>query len=44
LWLDPKNQLAMVILVERGDMTGEDQKVFCGSFMNAAIEKYEKAR
>ena len=44
MWVDPKNQLAMVILVERFDMTGEEQKVFYGSFMKATIEKFGKAR
>lgn len=44
MWIDPKNGLALVILVERFDMTGEEQKVFYGSFMKAAIEKYGKAR
>ena len=38
--VDPKNQLAMVVLVERFDMTGAEQKEFYGSFMKAAIEKY----
>lgn len=44
MWVDPKKQLAMVILVERFDMTGAEQKEFYGSFMKAAIEKYGKAR
>ncbi|MCX6911188.1 MAG: serine hydrolase [Verrucomicrobia bacterium] len=44
MWVDPKHQFAMVILVERFDMTGTEQKEFYGSFMKAAIEKYGKAR
>jgi CubicO group peptidase (beta-lactamase class C family) len=40
MWIDPKNGLAMVILVERTDMPGDQQKVMYGSFMKAAIEKY----
>jgi hypothetical protein len=36
--------VAMVILVERSDMPGDQQKVMYGSFMKAAIEKYGKAR
>ena len=44
MWIDPKNGLALVILVERFDMPGDQQKVMYGSFMKAAIEKYGKAR
>ena len=44
MWVDPKNELAMVILVERFDMTGPEQKEMYGSFMKAAVEKYGKAR
>ena len=44
MWVDPKNGLAMVILVERFDMTGAEQKEMYGSFMKAAIEKYGKSR
>ena len=40
MWIDPKNGLAMVILVERFDMTGEEQKVMYGGFMKAAVEKF----
>ena len=44
MWIDPKNELAMVILVERFDMPGDKQKVMYGSFMKAAIEKYGQAQ
>lgn len=44
MWIDPNSGLAMVILVERADMPGDQQKVMYGSFMKAAIEKYGKAR
>ena len=43
MWIDPKNGLAMVILVERTDMPGDQQKMMYGSFMKAAIEKYGTA-
>jgi CubicO group peptidase (beta-lactamase class C family) len=39
-WIDPKNKLAMVILVERLDMSGEQQKVLYGDFMKTAVAKY----
>jgi len=38
MWIDPKNGLAMVILVERFDMPGDEQKVMFGGFMKAAVE------
>jgi CubicO group peptidase (beta-lactamase class C family) len=43
MWVDPKNQLAMVILVERFDMSGDEQKVMYGLFMKAAVAAYGKA-
>jgi len=43
MWIDPKNGLAMVILVERFDMGGEEQKEMYGSFMKSAIQAYAKA-
>jgi hypothetical protein len=33
----------MVILVERADMPGEQQKVMYGDFMKAAVENYGAA-
>ena len=42
MWIDPTNQLAMVILVERFDMTGEEQKVMYGGFMKAAVAAFGK--
>jgi hypothetical protein len=44
MWVDPKNGLALVILVERFDMTGEEQNVFYGSFLKAAITQYRRER
>jgi len=44
MWVDPQNGLALVILVERFDMTGEEQKVFYGSFLKAAIAQYGRER
>jgi CubicO group peptidase (beta-lactamase class C family) len=43
MWIDPKNQLAMIVLVGRFDMTGEEQKQMYGPFMKAAISAYGKA-
>jgi CubicO group peptidase (beta-lactamase class C family) len=40
MWIDLKNGLAMIILVERMDMTGEEQRVMYGGFMKAAVETY----
>ncbi|MEO6787930.1 MAG: serine hydrolase domain-containing protein [Chthoniobacteraceae bacterium] len=43
MWIDPTNQLVRVILVERFDMPGDQQKVMYGSFMKAAEKAYGKA-
>jgi CubicO group peptidase (beta-lactamase class C family) len=40
MWIDPHNQLAMIILVERFDMPGDQQKAMYGGFMKAAIARY----
>jgi CubicO group peptidase (beta-lactamase class C family) len=40
MWIDPKNRLAMVLLVERMDMPGEQQKVMYGDFLKTAVAKY----
>lgn len=40
MWIDPQHGLAMVILVERFDMPGDQQKVMYGGFMKAAVEAY----
>jgi hypothetical protein len=34
--------LAMIILVERFDMTGEEQKIMYGDFMKTAVQAYGK--
>ena len=44
MWIDPKNELVMVILVERFDMTGEEQKIMYGGFMKAAVTAYGKSK
>jgi CubicO group peptidase (beta-lactamase class C family) len=44
MWIDPQNGLAMVILVERFDMTGPEQKEFYGAFLKAAIAQYGTER
>jgi CubicO group peptidase (beta-lactamase class C family) len=43
MWIDPTNQLATVLLVERFDMSGEEQKRMYGTVMKTAIEKYGAA-
>jgi len=43
MWIDPKNELAMVILVERFDMSGEEQKIMYGGFMKAAVAEFGKS-
>ena len=43
MWVDPTNGLAIVLLVERFDMNGEEQKVMYESVMKAAIAKYGRA-
>lgn len=42
MWVDPLHQLAMIVLVERMDMSGDEQKLLYGSFLKAAITKYGK--
>ena len=44
MWIDLKNELAMVILVERFDMTGEEQKIMYGGFMKAAVAAFGKSK
>jgi CubicO group peptidase (beta-lactamase class C family) len=44
MWIDPKNGLAMVLLVERFDMPGDQQKVMYGGFMKAAVAKFGAAK
>lgn len=39
-WIDPANGLAMIILVERFDMSGEEQKTMYGGFMKAAVQAF----
>lgn len=40
MWIDPKNGLAMVILVEHFDMSGDQQKIMYGGFLKAAIKTF----
>ena len=42
VWIDPANGLAMVILFERFDMPGDQQKVMYGGFMKVAVAKVAK--
>ncbi len=43
MWIDPMHGLALVIMVQRMDMTGEQQKELYETFMKAAVEKYGKS-
>jgi CubicO group peptidase (beta-lactamase class C family) len=43
MWIDPKNGLAMVILIERFDMPGNEQTEMYSSFMKTAIQAFGKA-
>ena len=40
MWIDPMNGLVMVLLVERFDMAGDQQRMIYGGFMKAAVEKF----
>ena len=40
MWIDPAHQLAMVALLQRMDMSGEQQKEFYGSVFRAMVEKF----
>ena len=42
MWVDPKNELVMVIMVERMDMPGSEQKQLYSTFMRTAIATYGK--
>jgi CubicO group peptidase (beta-lactamase class C family) len=44
MWIDPKRGLATIILVERMDMTGDEQKQLYGSVLRAAIQAYGDSR
>lgn len=44
MWIDPKNDIAMVLLVERFDMPGDEQKEMYGSVFGAAVKRFGKAR
>lgn len=39
-WVDPKDQLAFVIMLARMDMTGDEQKQAYGTFFRTAREKF----
>jgi CubicO group peptidase (beta-lactamase class C family) len=44
MWIDPKNRLAMVLMVQCWEMTGAQQSELYGSFFKAAVEKYGHAQ
>jgi CubicO group peptidase (beta-lactamase class C family) len=43
MWIDPKNGIAMIVLIERFDMSGKEQDEFYRSFLKTAIAAYGKA-
>jgi CubicO group peptidase (beta-lactamase class C family) len=43
MWIDPKNGIAMIVLIERFDMTGKEQSELYSSFLKTAIATYGKA-
>ena len=44
MWIDPKNQLATVLLVARQDMSGEQQKEMYTSVFKEVVAKFGKPR
>jgi CubicO group peptidase (beta-lactamase class C family) len=42
MWIDPKNGIAMIVLMERFDMTGKEQDELYRSFLKTAIATYGK--
>jgi hypothetical protein len=42
MWIDPKHGLAMIILVERYDMSQQEQKVMYGDFLRAAVKIWQR--
>jgi CubicO group peptidase (beta-lactamase class C family) len=42
MWIDPKNGLAMIMLVERYDMSQQEQKVMYGDFLRAAVKTWQR--
>lgn len=43
MWIDPKNGIATIVLIERFDMTGEEQNELYSSILKTAIATYGKA-
>jgi CubicO group peptidase (beta-lactamase class C family) len=42
MWIDPKNQIVMVLMVQSADMNKEQQAELYGSFFKAAVAKFGK--
>jgi hypothetical protein len=40
MWIDPKNGVALIVLMERFDMTGKEQDELYRAFLKTAIAKY----
>ncbi len=40
MWIDPAHQIVMVVLLQRMDMSGDQQKEFYGSVFRAMVEKF----
>jgi CubicO group peptidase (beta-lactamase class C family) len=44
MWIDPLHGIAMIVLIERFDMTGKEQNELYSSFFKAAIAKFSDAK
>jgi CubicO group peptidase (beta-lactamase class C family) len=42
MWVDPANQLVMILLMERMDLPSKDETRLYTAFLKAAVEKYGK--
>jgi CubicO group peptidase (beta-lactamase class C family) len=43
-WVDPTNQIVVVLMLQRMDMDGNQQKELYGPFFKAAVDKFGKSR
>jgi CubicO group peptidase (beta-lactamase class C family) len=44
MWIDANNGIAMIVLIERFDMTGKEQNELYRTFLKTAIAKYAKPK
>jgi CubicO group peptidase (beta-lactamase class C family) len=42
-WIDPTNQLVMILLMQRGDLPHDDQLALYSTFLKGAIQKFGEA-